>query len=114
MTRYTPVCEDDTLYLVGEDNGDRVEIGAVEDVVHAVGGETHTIEYDEKQRTQPWLETVEGTLDIDVREAVTLLPHTAKTVEELRGYGMDTDRDGLPARTVAFANVVVDILNRRS
>lgn len=44
MTRYEPVDEDDNLFLAAED-GDRVEIGAIDDVVAAMGGDTHPIEY---------------------------------------------------------------------
>ncbi|ESP87113.1 hypothetical protein [Candidatus Halobonum tyrrellensis] len=110
-TRYEPECDDGTLFLVAGD--DRVEIGAVDDVVDAVGNETFSIEYDEKQRTQPWLETDEGVLDVDVRETVTTLAHTPETVADLREYGMETDAYGLPTRTVEFANVVVDILSRQ-
>lgn len=111
MKRYEPECQDGTLFLVYED--DRIEIGAVDDVVAALGGDTYSIEYDEKQRTQPWLETDDGTLDVDVRETVTTLPHTEETVSELREYDMGTDRYGLPRRTYEFANVVADILEQQ-
>ncbi|WP_247003888.1 hypothetical protein [Halosolutus gelatinilyticus] len=111
MTRYTPECANGTLVLVGED--DRIEIGAVDDVVAAIGDETHSIEYDRDQRRQPWLDADDGVLEIDVREAVTTLPHTEKLVSELREYDMDTDRYGLPRRTVEFADRFVDILERQ-
>ncbi|MFC7203169.1 hypothetical protein ACFQJC_06560 [Haloferax namakaokahaiae] len=110
MTRYTPRIVDGTLYLVGEDGGDRLEVGTIDDVVDAVGGETYVIEYDHHQRTQPWLQTDDGVLEIDVREAVTTLPHTEKKVAELADYDMSTERYGLPTRTVEFANQLVDIL----
>ncbi|WP_435361785.1 hypothetical protein [Haloarchaeobius sp. DFWS5] len=111
MKRYEPECEDGTLFLVAD--GDRVEVGTVDDVVDAVGGETYTIEYDEKQRKQPWLDTDEGRHEIDVRETVTTLPHTAEMVSELRNYDMSTDRYGLPTRTVEFANKLVDIIEQQ-
>lgn len=111
MERYEPECKDGTLFLVAED--DRVEIGAVDDVVDALGGDTYVIEYDEKQRTQPWLETDDGTLDVDVREAVTTLPHSPEAVDELREYDMGTDRYGLPTRTYEFANLLADILEQQ-
>ena len=112
MTRYEPVVEDDALFLAAED-GDRVEIGAIDDVVAAMGGDTHPIEYDQKQRKQPWLDTDDGVLEIDVRETVTTLPHTPETVDELRDYDMGTARYGLPRRTVEFANELVDILEQQ-
>lgn len=113
MTRYTPDCVDGTLFLVSEDGGGRLEIGTVDDVVDAIGGETYVIEYDDQQRTQPWLRTDDGVLEIDVREAVTTLPHSEDKVAELVDYDMSTDRYGLPTRTVEFANQLVDILERQ-
>ncbi len=111
MTRYTPEVTDGTLYLVGDD--DRVAVGDVDEVVAAVGGDSHAIEYDEKQRAQPWLDTDDGVLEIDVREAVTTLPHTEEFVADLREHGMETDRSGIPTRTVEFANGLVEILERQ-
>ena len=113
MTRYEPITEDGTLYLVADGGGDRIEIGAVDDVLAAMGGDTHSIEYDRKQRKQPWLDTDDGELDIDVREAVTTLPHTPETVEALRGFGMGDERYGLPRRTVEFTKAFVDILEQQ-
>ena len=111
MTRYKPECVDGTLFLVGDD--DRVEVGTVDDIVDAVGNDTYSIEYDERQRTQPWLDTDEGNLDIDVRETVTTLYHTEDMVSDLREYDMETDRYGLPTRTVEFANRFVEILSEQ-
>jgi len=111
MTRYVPNYDDGRLALVSETGDDRVEIGSVNDVTAAIGDATHSIEYDQKQRTQPWLDTDDGTPKIDVREAVMTLPHTAETVDELREYDMSTDRYGLPLRTVKFANELLDILD---
>lgn len=111
MTRYEPECEDGTLFLVGDD--DRVEIGSVDDIVDAMGGDTFTLEYDEKQRAQPWLETDDGSLDVDVREAITTLPLTPEQANELREYGMGTERYGLPRRTFEYANILTDILQQQ-
>lgn len=111
MTRYEPECVDGTLFLVSED--DRIEVGLITDVVDAIGGDTHTIEYGQKQRTQPWLDTDDGTLEIDVRETVTTLNHTEEFASELRDYDMATDRYGLPTRTVEFATRIVDILEQQ-
>ena len=111
MKRYEPECQDGTLFLVAGD--DRVEVGAVDDVVDAMGGDTYTIQYDDKQRTQPWLETDDGRLDVDVRESVTTLSHTEELVSDLREYDMDTARYGLPTRTYKFADMVVDILEQQ-
>lgn len=111
MKRYEPECVDGTLYLVAGD--DRVEVGSVDDVVAAVGGDAYTIEYDEKQRTQPWLENDDGVLEVDVREMVTTLYHTEETVSELCEYDMRTAQYGLPTRAVVFADRFVDILEQQ-
>lgn len=111
MTRYEPECEDETLFLVAAD--DRVEVGEIDDIVAAVGDDTYTIEYDEKQRTQPWLDTDDGSLDIDVRESVTTISHTGEFVADLREHDMTTERYGLPRRTVEFADRFVDVLERQ-
>ena len=111
MQRYEPECANGTLFLVAGD--DRIEVGAIDDVVDAMGGDTYSIQYDEKQRTQPWLETDDGRLDIDVRETVTSLPFTPEQVSELREYDMGTDRYGLPARTYEYANMLVDVLDQQ-
>lgn len=111
MKRYEPECADGTLTLVADD--DRVEVGSLDDVVAAVGGETYTIEYDESQRKTPWLDTDDGVLEIDVRDAVTSLPHAPETVDAIRDVDMDTDRYGLPTRTVEFADRFVDVLEEQ-
>lgn len=111
MTRYEPVTENGTLFLDSGD--DRVEIGTVDDVVAAMGGDTHSIQYDQKQREQPWLNTDDGVLDIDVREAVTTLPHTEELVSEIRRYDMGTGQYGLPKRTVEFADHLIDVLEQQ-
>lgn len=111
MDRYTPECVDGTLFLTTE--GDRLEIGTVDDIEATIGGDTHTIEYDQKQRTQPWLRTDDGVLEIDVRETVTTLTHTPEMVSELREYDMATDKYGIPTRTVEFTKTVVDILEQQ-
>lgn len=111
MERYEPECKNGTLFLVAGDH--RVEVGAMDDVVDAMGGDTFSIEFDEKQRTQPWLETDDGKLVIDVRDTVTNLPFTPEQVAELREYDRGTDRYGLPRRTYEYANMLVDILDQQ-
>lgn len=111
MKRYEPKCRNGTLFLVAED--DEVEVGTVEDVVAAVGSETYAIEYDERQRKQPWLETDDGVLKIDVREAVTTMTHAEALIAELRRFDTETEKYGLSERTVKFADLFVAILERQ-
>lgn len=111
MERYEPECMNGTVFLVS--GGDRVEIGSLDDIVSAMGGDEFSIEYDEKLRTQPWLDADDGTLDVDVRETVLELPFTAEQVAELRDYGMSTDRYGLPRRTYEYSNLLAAVLDRQ-
>ena len=111
MKRYEPECQSGTLFLVSGD--DRVEVGAIDDVVDAMGGDTFTIRYDEEQRKQPWLDADDGTLDVDVRETVMTLSHTEELVSDLRGYDMDTTRYGLPTRTYRFADMLAGVLEQQ-
>lgn len=111
MVRYKPKKVDGTLFLVA--GNDRIEIGTVDHVVDAIGGEIYTIEYDQKQRTQPWIEIDEGVLEINVREAITTLNYTEEFASELRNYSMGNDRYGIPTRTVEFANGFIDILEQQ-
>jgi len=113
MTRYVPEVTDGTLRLVVESGDDELEIGAVEDVIAAMGGDSHPIEYDQKQRKQPWLDNDDSVLEVDVRETVTTLPHSEETAAELRGYDIGTAQYGLPRRTIEFANKLVDILEQQ-
>jgi len=111
MKQFEPDCRDGTLSLCHDET--RVAIGALDDIVAAVGGETYRIEYDDAQRMQPWLDTDDGALEIDVRDAVTTMTHTEEFVADLAEYDMETDRYGLPTRTVEFADRFVDILEQQ-
>lgn len=112
MKQFKPECEEGTLLLVADD--ERVEIGAVDQIVDAIGGETFTLEYDEEQQTQPWLDLDENNaLEIDVREAVTSMHHSEDLVSDLREHDLSIDRYGIPERAMVFANRFVDILNEQ-
>lgn len=111
MVRYKPEKVNGTLFLVAEN--DQIKIGTINNVVDAIGGEIYTIEYDQEQRTQPWLQTDDGMLEVDVREVITTLNYTEEFASELRNYDMETDRYGLPTRTVEFANGFIDILEQQ-
>lgn len=110
MKQYKPKCEEGTLLLVADD--EQVEIGAVDQIVDAIGGETFTLEYDEEQQTQPWLDLDENNaLEIDVREAVTTMHHPEDLVSDVRKHDLSIDRYGIPERAMVFADKFVDILN---
>ena len=111
MRRYEPTTDDGTLYLVSGDH--RVEVGLIEQIIEAVGVDAYTIEYSSEQQPQPWLETSDGQLDIDIREAVTSMDHPKGVVERLQEYDMDDRRYGMPRRTVEFAQMFVGILDEQ-
>jgi len=112
MKRYDPECRDGVLFLTASD--DEVKIGAVDDIVAAVGDETYTIQYEERQQTQPWLETdEEGRLEIDIRDSVASMSHREEFVSDIREHDMATERYGLPTRTVEFADRFVEILEEQ-
>lgn len=107
MTRYA--IEDRNGRLVATGDGETLPIGTMDDVVAGIGGETYTISYDETQQTQPWLETTDGDLEIDVRDAVTTLRFGQEVFDALAGASMDESKYGMPERSVKFADIVVDI-----
>lgn len=107
VTRYEIENRGGRLYVVGDD--DSVEIGDLDDVVATIGGETYTITYDGAQRAQPWLDTDDGDLEIDVREAVTSIRFRQETFDAFADAPMDDAKYGIPERVVDFADVVVDI-----
>jgi hypothetical protein len=111
MKQYEPERRDGSLYLVCED--DALEVGDVDEIINVIGGETYEIEYDEEQRAQPWLDTEDGVLEIDTRDAVTTMTHTPDFVSDLKEYDMSTDRYGVPTRTVQFAHGMIDILEQQ-
>lgn len=111
MKRYRPEVRDGSLFLTHE--AETVEVGKLDDIVDAIGGETYRIEYDKRQRAHPWLDTDDGEIEIDIRESVTEMTQTPEFVAELQQYDMSTERYGLPTRTVEFASMFVDILEEQ-
>lgn len=107
MARYEVENRNGTLWAVSSEG--EVVIGDMDDVITSVGSETYTITYDEAQRTHPWLETDDGDLEIDVRDAVSSMRFSDETLEQFAGVSMDTSKYGLPERTVRFAETMIDI-----
>ncbi len=105
MERYETRLEGGRIYL--ETSEERIEVGELEDVVSELG-ETFEIEYDEHQRTVPWLETDEGTLTINVRETLPTLSFD----DEFVGLVVDAPLEGssengeMPPRTAVFTDLL--------
>lgn len=109
MERHETKIADETLSI--EADGDWIEVGEMENIYELVGGETYTIEYDERQRTQSWLNVdEEGQLTFDVRETLAGMDYDDEFVETILQASLD-DRDetGYPHRTSLFADLMKKI-----
>jgi hypothetical protein len=109
MERFqTRIDDDGVLYVEGPD--DWLEVGAMDDVVELVGGETYTLEYGERQQAVSWLNTDEdGTITFDVRETIDDVSFDREFVTNLANTGLETGPDGYPKRTAFFADMMTEI-----
>lgn len=109
MKRYEPVVRNGVLHL--ETETESVAIGEMESVLSAVGTETYTVEYDDRQQTVAWLDTDEdGRLTFDVAETVTGMTYDEEFTENLRAVEADAvDDDGRPLRVSVFADMITAI-----
>ncbi|MFP8953511.1 hypothetical protein ACLI4Z_11125 [Natrialbaceae archaeon A-arb3/5] len=107
--QYEPRIEDGTLYL--DDEGHRLEVGPVDDIVELVGGETYTLEYDDRQSAAAWLDTDDDNrITFDVRDVVGEMTHTSAFVTNLENCPVDeTTTEGHPKRTALFVDLLTDI-----
>lgn len=104
--RYETRIEDGIVYLDGERG--RLEVGRLETVVDAVGGETYTIQYDAQAVSlYDWLDDEDETLEIDVRETLSAYPLPASVVHTIAEKPLDGHPT--PARTAYFADVLTRI-----
>lgn len=109
MRRYATDVRDEVLYVETDDGW--LEVGPLDEICTLVGGETYTIEYDERQRTMDWLDTdAEGKLTFDVRETIQGMDYNEEFVAELAAVDGDaTDADGHPLRASVFADLMTSI-----
>ncbi|MFC4990272.1 hypothetical protein [Saliphagus infecundisoli] len=108
MKRYETDVRNGVLYLETDD--DWIEIGPMDDICELVGGETYTIEYDERQRQVSWLDTDDGELTFDVRETLADVDYDRDFVENITPIdGEKTDDEGYPMRASVFADLMTDI-----
>lgn len=109
MDRYDTDVRDGVLFLESTDGW--LEIGRLDDICELVGGETYTLEYDERQRQVDWLDTdEEGKLSFDVRETLTEMDFNDEFVGNIEPVDADeTDEDGYPLRASVFADMMMNI-----
>lgn len=108
-TRYDGVVENGTLYLEGD--GTRIEVGPMDAVVDLIGGETYTLEYNDRQSTVAWLSTDEdNTITFNVREELVDWAYTEELVTNVGESPLDqTGESGHPIRTEVFVDMVTSI-----
>lgn len=108
MERFQTRIDDGTLYV--EDGEGWIEVGAMDDIVDLIGGETYTLEYDERQRAVSWLDTDDdGRLTFDVRETIDEISFDREFVTNLANTGLEAGPDDYPKRTTFFAEMMVEI-----
>ncbi|NGM69795.1 hypothetical protein G6M89_12385 [Natronolimnobius sp. AArcel1] len=108
-TRYEGAVDDGTLYLVEGDHW--IKIGQMDAVVDLIGGETYTLEYDEKQSSVAWLSTDDdNTITFDVREELVDWVYTEDLVRNVAEASLEQTGDsGHPIRTEVFVDMVTSI-----
>lgn len=113
ITRYEAWVEDGALYLESDEGP--LEIGAFDDVVDAVGTETYTVEYDDREAAVSWLATDEdNTISFDVRETVLEIPYTSDFVKEIERCPPEEEREhDQLSRTELFADLITTIWDQK-
>lgn len=110
MQRYDTKLEDGTLLLESDDGW--LEIGSMAAIEELCGGPTYEIEYDDRQAKAPWIEEEldDQTLTFDVRETLLEMDFNDEFVADIEDHSLEeTSDDGHPARTVAFAEKMLEI-----
>lgn len=107
--RYGAKVENATLYL--ERDQGWVEVGPMDAVVDAIGGETYTLEYTDRQSAAAWLSTDEDdTITLDVREELEDWAYTEELVSNVAESPLnETSESGHPVRTEVFVDMVTAI-----
>jgi DNA-dependent RNA polymerase auxiliary subunit epsilon len=106
MERHETRIADGTLYIEADDEW--LTVGEMDDIYELMGGETYTIEYDERQRTQSWLDTDEdGRLTFDVRKTLAGMSYDDEFVSTIAGASLDESNEaGYSHRTSLFADLM--------
>lgn len=109
MRRFESKIDDGTLYV--ESPNGWIEVGAVDDIVDLVGGETYTIEYGDYAQAVDWVDTdEEGRMSFDVVETIESFSFQEDFIAQLTDVGLDTeDEDGYPMRTSFYADMMTAI-----
>lgn len=113
MTRYETIVEDGTVYV--ESDGDRVEVGSVEDVLELVGGPSWTISYTpEEKKRHPEMDTSDEGLTVDVVDMMAAMTHGEQYVRALAAHPVDApsdDPNAISPRLGLFAGKLLENLD---
>lgn len=109
MKRYETDLRSGVLYVESDDGW--LETGSMDDICELIGGDTYTIEYDERQRQMDWLNTDdEGKFTFDIRETLESMSYDSEFVTNIESVDIDaTDEDGYPLRASVFADLMTSI-----
>jgi hypothetical protein len=109
MERYETRIENGTFSIEGQSGW--LQIGEMETICDLVGGETYTIEYDDKAQTVGWLDTAaDGTITFDVCETLAEMSYDEEFVGNLANIDRDaTDEEGNLLRAAVFADMMTEI-----
>lgn len=112
VTRYPTFVEDGTVYVGMEE--DRLEIGAVERIVEAVGGPAWTIQYTEtEKRRHPEMDTADEGMVVDVVDMLQTMTHSERFVRTLSAHPVafeDGPDDAIPPRMGLFVGKLLENL----
>lgn len=109
VKRYDTDVRDGVLFLEADESW--VEVGPMDDICELLGGETYTLDYDNRQRQVGWLDTDEdGTITFDVRETLTDMDYDREFIRNIADVDADrTDDDGYPLRVSVFTDMMQTI-----
>ena len=119
MARYRTIVEDGTVYVESEGtdpvtDGDRLEIGPVEDVLAVIGGHSWTITYtDEEKQRHPGMDTSDEGLTVDVVDVMQAMTHGDRFVRTLATHPVDAssgDPDAIAPRMGLFVGKLLENL----
>lgn len=110
-TRYETFVREGTVY-VGAPDGP-LEIGAVDDVVAAVGGPSWTITYsDAEKRRHPGMDTSDEGLTVDVVDVMHTMTFGERFVETMAAHPTETlAEDDLSPRMGLFVGKLLENLD---
>ncbi|WP_136687946.1 hypothetical protein [Halorhabdus amylolytica] len=119
MVRYGTIVEDGTVYVESgdaglADDGERLEIGPLEDTLDVIGGHSWTITYTEEEKARhPEMDTSDEGLTVDVVDVMQAMTHSERFVETLSSHPAERpsdDPDAIAPRMGLFVGKLLENL----